>query len=403
MSGAVRKALVALASFGIGLLAANRAADRWLPIPSLVFRLDPVLLHALVPGARRVTTRDPELGGGTVVMEIDSSGFRGPEVREPKRGPRVVVYGDSLVMADSVDLDDTFVERLASRLREDVADVEVVNAGVTGYGPDQVCLKLEREVDRLAPDLVVLVLCAHNDFGDLVRNKIFRVDERGDLVLNRYLLDASLVADFAARERESARPALVRAVQRCLDVRRDRARKAAAGARTPPYVDWYLAAGTGEHSDLVLDGDLRVRTLFEDYYDADLAIHPEWESSAYKRRLMEPVLGRIRDACRRRRIPLVALVVPSAVDVVEGFEIRVDPALHPTWSRTRLTGALAEILARLETPFLDLHGPFEAAGPERLFLGHGDFHWNAAGQDLAADLTAGLVRSRALWPPRERR
>ncbi len=281
--------------------------------------------------------------------------------------------------------------------------MEVVNAGVTGYGPDQECLKLEREMERLAPDLVVLVLCAHNDFGDLVRDKIFALDDRGDLVLNRYSLDESIVRDFADKERASRRPALARAVDRCVEIRRERAKKAAASSHRPPYIAWYLAAESDEYAELVVEKNNRVRTLFEDYYDADVAIHPEWESAMFKRRLMEAVLARIRDDCSRRKVPLVVLVVPSAVDLVEGFEIHVDPVLYPTWSPTRLTDALSEILGRLGVPFLDLSAPFRESRPERLFVGHGDFHWNAAGQELAATLTAGLIRARNVWPPMDSR
>jgi hypothetical protein len=48
-----------------------------------------------------------------------------------------------------------------------------------------------------------------------------------------------------------------------------------------------------------------------------------------------------------------------------------------------LTGALAALAERDGLDYLDLHPHFRAAGADTLYL-HGDEHWNAAGQDLAA-------------------
>jgi lysophospholipase L1-like esterase len=396
-----RKIVLALATLAGGLLVADWVVGRWFPIPASLYRLDPVLIYALAPGARQVRVLPPEAGGSWISTSINRAGYRGRELAPAKQGRRIVVFGDSLVLALGVALQDTFVERLGVNL-ESAAGIEMVNAGVSGYGPDQECLKLEREIDGLAPDLVVLVLCAHNDFGDLVRDKMFSLDAQDHLVLNEYSLEPKLAAEFETKLRGSHRPALVRALASTsvqqLSSRDERARRSSA-TRNLPYIEWYLAAGADEYSEFVLEGNLRVRQVFEDYYDADLSIHPEWPSSVFKRRLMKPVLARIQDDCARRGIPLFVLVVPSAMDLCPDFDIHVDPARYPTWSPTRLTDAFAEILSGLGVPFINLHVPFTEAGPERLFLGKNDIHWNAAGQDLAARLTAAFLREHGLWPP----
>ena len=64
---------------------------------------------------------------------------------------------------------------LMSAIRTRFADygVQVVNAGVAAYGPDQACLALEADLAAgLDPDLVVLCVFAGNDWGDLLRNKL---------------------------------------------------------------------------------------------------------------------------------------------------------------------------------------------------------------------------------------
>jgi hypothetical protein len=167
-------------------------------------------------------------------------------------------------------------------------------------------------------------------------------------------------------------------------------------------VEWYLLAGCDEYSEYLLEHDLRVRQVWEDYYDADMAIHPEWPSACFKRQLMRAVLARMQAQCSQRGVPFVAVIVPAATDVCPDVAIRVDPDLYPTWSPTRLTDALAEILSGLEAPFVNLYRPFREAGPCDLYIGGGNVHWNAAGQDLAARMTAEVIRAQGLWPPRAR-
>ena len=53
-------------------------------------------------------------------------------------------------------------EQLSHRLGR---PIDVVNAGVTSYGPDQVSLKMEDELPWLEPDLVIVAIYAGNDYG----------------------------------------------------------------------------------------------------------------------------------------------------------------------------------------------------------------------------------------------
>src|SRR5258708_27179856 len=115
---------------------------------------------------------------------------------------------------------------------------------------------------------------------------------------------------------------------------------------------------------------------------------------------MGKVRGGVGGDWRQAGVPLFELVVPTSVDLCPGFRIHVDPQRYPSWSPTRITDAFAAILARLSIPCLDLTPAFREAGPESLYLGRGDFHWNAAGQELGAARSAAFLREHALWPPR---
>lgn len=400
MKPLLRRSLIALGTLALALLAADWVVGRWFPMPASMFQLDPVLLYVTKPGARS-TKRVPV--GDTrrwVTTELNSHGQRGPELAVPKHAPRIAVYGDSFVLAEDVDLEDTFVERLGAELAAN-GPAEMVNCGVTGYGPDQACLRFEREAEELAPDLAVFLLYSSNDFGDLVRNKIFRVGDDGRAALNAYTLAPALVADFERRSAAARGPAILRAVESWLDARRHR-EELRTRAAPPPYIEWYLRAGPDEYAEYVREGDLAVRQVWEDYYDADLALFPEWPSSVFKVKLMRAVVQRIRDECARRKVPLFALVVPSAVDLCPTGEIHVDPARYPTWRPARLTGILEQITTELGIPHANLYEPFRAAGPDGLYFGGDNLHWNAAGQALAARVVAEALRAQALWPPRPR-
>src|SRR5262249_36170994 len=87
---------------------------------------------------------------------------------------------------------DTFPAKLEGYLKERTTgkDVEVINSGVTGFGPDQSLLKMSQEIDVYHPSVVVLQIFADNDFGDIVRNRLFDLDRDG----------ATLVATKAKRE-----------------------------------------------------------------------------------------------------------------------------------------------------------------------------------------------------------
>jgi len=160
---------------------------RWyFPLFPSPYQPDDVLLVKLVPGAKKAFTRLAVNGGQRIVTQINSQGFRGEELRPLDRQKRIIVYGDSNVQAEFSELPATFSKQLESRLAPSFGTgIEVINAGVVSYGPDQYSLRLSGDIDRLRPALVVAVIFADNDFGDLIRNRIYRLNSRGDLELRR--------------------------------------------------------------------------------------------------------------------------------------------------------------------------------------------------------------------------
>ena len=98
--------------------------------------------------------------------QVNRRGYRGREVQPQARSQprRVVVLGDSVAFGLGVSDFDTFASALDARQN----GLEVVNLAVQGYGPDQELLVLQDVGFSLEPDVVVLALCAANDFADVM-------------------------------------------------------------------------------------------------------------------------------------------------------------------------------------------------------------------------------------------
>ena len=371
----------------LALGAGELVMSRWFSIRGQIYRLDPERLHVSVPNARRLQLLPARSGHTQVLVELSSEGFRGPELRQADK--RVLVVGDSLVLSANVTQAETFVAQLATELSADGTDWEAINAGIESYGPDQSLLQMQELLPKLKPDLVVLVLCAHNDFGDLHRNKLFGLDSKGELVRQKVQLGPTLRAVFAARRAYAAKPAIWRAIQAW----RERGSAPALGEPLD-FVPDYLLAARYQYEDAVTHHSPVVDDIERDTWDADVAIQPDWPSSKHKRALMILVLAAMGELCEQAKVRLVALVVPSAVDVDPGFLIRVDADRYPTYESTRLSELMTACAAQAGLPVLNLQELLESHEPGSLFVGGDDFHWNARAQALCAKACAEFIRTR---------
>ena len=151
-------------------------------VSGLACEFHPDYLIKLKANLEKSFVHEKQNSGRKIVWRTNSMGFRGPEIRD-NPGLRVVVYGDSNIQARFSDLEDTFPARLEAELAEGLKqDVEVINAGVSGFGPDQSFLKFREEAEMLKPDLVIIHFFADNDYGDAIRNRLFDLNRDGKLV-----------------------------------------------------------------------------------------------------------------------------------------------------------------------------------------------------------------------------
>jgi len=111
-----------------------------------------------------------------VEIRIDADGFRADR-DHPRAKPggvrRIVALGDAFTLGAAVEREQTFSHVLESELRKAGLAVDVLNAGVPGFGTAEECLYLERALFDYAPDLVLVSFRAEdleeNERADLLR------------------------------------------------------------------------------------------------------------------------------------------------------------------------------------------------------------------------------------------
>jgi len=176
--------LALLAALTLGWFLAFEAALRLhggseaAPAFQQLFTPDPATGHRLQPGAStEYTTAE-----FSTTIAINAQGVRDDEPIGPKPSGerRVVVLGDSIVLAVQVEARQTFCERLEARLNErrDGRRYRVINAGVQGYGPMEEVRFFETRVSAFEPDLVLVATFVANDAVE-AKDRKWRLDRDG--------------------------------------------------------------------------------------------------------------------------------------------------------------------------------------------------------------------------------
>jgi lysophospholipase L1-like esterase len=160
VSGALRQRWTLAACAGFAALAAFCIADelafRWirnrtLALPAAAWVSDPDLIYRLNPS-------NADLPGG----------FRGKQPGPKQAGTfRIVCIGGSTTYGHGLAGEEAWPARLERGLRQKGIPVEVINAGVPGYGSHQNLLRFQRDILPLHADLV-LVYEGWNRTGALV-------------------------------------------------------------------------------------------------------------------------------------------------------------------------------------------------------------------------------------------
>jgi lysophospholipase L1-like esterase len=135
------------------------------PHPPGMYSPDEDIGYVLTPGLE-VEFRGAEY---RVSARINESGLRGKDLRAlEKDSVRILCLGDSFTWGWGTNDDEGYpavLERLLQS-RYPLLDVQVLNAGVAGYGTDEELEFLRKRGRQLRPNLVLPLFFAGNDFED---------------------------------------------------------------------------------------------------------------------------------------------------------------------------------------------------------------------------------------------
>ncbi len=164
-------ALILLLLLGLAIVAAmaegTARARQWLKYGTATSYADMYGIDDAIP----LRTLKP--GFRSANIAINSVGFRGPEILQPKPSQviRLAFLGASTTFCAEVSADAAVWPQLVTeRFRRDFPNTafDFVNGGVPGYSVDSSRLNLQHRVQQLKPDLIV-VYHATNDFSAEVR------------------------------------------------------------------------------------------------------------------------------------------------------------------------------------------------------------------------------------------
>ncbi|MGQ9793097.1 MAG: alginate O-acetyltransferase AlgX-related protein [Anaerolineae bacterium] len=339
-----------------------------------------------------------EYGEFQAPVHINARGLRDREIgyAKPSGVHRVLVLGDSFVEALQVPLEETFVKQLEAELNKTGHPVEVINAGVGGWGTDQEAIFYAIEGFRYEPDLVLLLFFPHNDvlnnyaplevarFHGAVQKPFFRLED-GNLILPTF--------PFTSSESSKTKAAPLLPLSEWLNRYSALYRLAVPRIRENPlFLRPFGSSGLLGVMAVFAAQDPPVPLLYGVYrpvYDA------QWQEAWA---LTEAIIRRLATEVDTHGGQL-AVVVIGAPDQVypERWEAtlqRYPQMADQEYDLDLPNRRIAQILKKARIPYFDLLPVFRAAAAQSdvlplYFLRDG--HWTSAGHRLAAGTLSHFV------------
>ncbi len=323
---------------------------------------DPELLWTRRPGLHLVGTAPGDCVGWLGIaterrypyeLVHDELGFRNPRTHERAS---IALIGDSFVEGALVGADDLASARLTRDL-----ETEVVNLGMSGYGPQQELVVLRRHALRLSPELVFWFFFEGNDLTDVARYPGMR--EEWGATVERMQGFGEL--SFSAN--------LLRVLARAC----------------APRIASDLPTAIRRSATLRLPGPHKGETIYFPYLPG-----PLMDECRESLKVVEQILKEARAACVERATRLVCVFVPDRARVYRGLIDAAPTAEALTAAPNELPRLLADFCRRSTIEWIDLTPPLhERACTGELLYFHDDGHWNAQGHAAVADHLAAYVRA----------
>lgn len=314
-----------------------------------------------------IVRRLPQFG---TTASFNSAAMRDREhtFAKPPGVYRVLVLGDSFMEALQVEFEASLPSLVEHTLAERSGKrIEVVNAGVSGWGTGDELRYLTQYGFSYQPDLVLVAMTLHNDISDNLREEWYAL--RGETLVEQPKVPMS-----------SPRYGLVQL-------------KAFLATRSQTYQLWRKVKHGGEMQRVGAELDRHIVELFRE---------PPTANIEHGYRLTELLLERMDSVTRAHGARMAMVLLPLRVQLSDSLFsefVRSAGASLTQMPSEKPQRLMTETAARLGVPAVDLLMAFRqwtAWGREPLYLER-DGHWNAAGHKLAAEVvTEGLLKAGVL-------
>jgi len=359
-----------------------------IPLPSeIAYTFNPDYLISLKPNIKKTYERIEINGGEIIHWRTNHDSFRGLELKE-QPNKRIIVYGDSSIQARFSTLENTFPYQLESYLNETgFKDIEVINAGIIGFGPDQSLIRFSKEADEYKPDLVIFHLFVDNDYGDLLRNRLFDLAPQGALKPTDYLATSDL--GYANYFQKLATSLLI--TKAANKVTRLMTEQNKLTVESESSLEQLKLKAKLEYEAYRASKE-RSLSLFGDHYNIDVALNPKSDSSKLQIRLMNGVLREAKQLADSKDIRFLVLIQPSSRDISTNMEFNfIDLEGKENYKRSNLTDAAFSICQDNEIPAVNLYDIFMDNNPDSLYFYGWNDHWNDLGQSIAAKAVGAFI------------
>lgn len=326
---------------------------QWGELPAL--EINPTRIYGLKPD-RETRLRYNHYD---YVLRTNSHGLPGPEItpaRTDSQTLRILALGDAFTMPEGVEYEYAYPALLENLLRDSLSPgtVQVINAGVTGYGPNEVLAQLAELLPLFKPDWVTYQFFV-NEFEEI------------QVTPQERLRDIGLISDWTPFE------------------------KAVRGAQVPAYArNWEARLFEWiKHRD----AGYRYNKCLLSYYEKDneRLYNPETLQQ------VEGILHEMKRLCDEHQAGLTMFFVPAQVEISKPEDIAYYPVYTDLTDTARFDfrqpGRLAAIVAaQAGVRFVNL-APALKKHPAQPVYFRESWHWNreghrAAAQAVFSELTA---------------
>lgn len=197
---------------------------------------------------------------------------------ERKQKPRIAILGDSFTWGIGVDNGKRFSDILQNHYFNNA--VEVINAGVVGYGTDQELLFYELEIRKYKPDIVILAF-TFTDVGDISSRNgkpFYTINKQDNLELKNVPVPKAL--DRERQSKVSKKPLLSAKDIKVLQIIRQ------GVVSIPIITDWYI-------NDKIYNGEINLK-------------------------LAEMLIKTIKSKVEEEGASFLVLMIPSYGDIIRG-------------------------------------------------------------------------------------